>query len=97
MDWFFKYYCIDWILFVLVITQIWLLGNRNRFAFLIGMLGCCFGFSLGIMINSAASMTMNSVFFVMYLRAYCQWSLNDNYCDNFKPRLAEDTFPEEEQ
>lgn len=68
-----KFYGIDWLLFVFVLIHLWLLGNRKRAAFLYGVGACCCGFTFGIIIGSLATLLMNSVFAAMHLRAYILW------------------------
>ena len=73
----FKYYGVDWLIFLCFLTHMYLIGNKHRSAFLVGMLGCTVGTGFGMMIDSAASITMNSVFFFMHLRAYLRWGRNE--------------------
>jgi hypothetical protein len=87
-----KYYGVDWAVFVLIVLHLWLLGNRNRFAFILGALGTCFGFAFGILIGSLASVLMNVVFFTMHVRAFFKWAKPEQ-CDG--PQLAEGTWPDE--
>ena len=70
----FKYYGVDWGIFAIFLTHLWLLGNKVRAAFLLGMLGSAFGVSLGYMCDSVAIMIMNSDFICMHLRAWLKWT-----------------------
>ena len=70
----FKYYGIDWLLFILVLIHLWLLGNKNKLAFAFGILGCVCGIVFGIMIESIASVVMNFTFGLLHLRAFIKWS-----------------------
>jgi nicotinamide riboside transporter PnuC len=70
----FKYYGVDWIIFLVVVTQLWLVGNKNRLGFLFGVTGNSFGVILGFMVESLACMMMNCVFIIMHLRGYYIWS-----------------------
>ena len=72
----FKYYGIDWLLFILVLIHLWLLGNKNKLAFVFGILGCACGVAFGIMIESIASVAMNFSFGLLHLRALVKWSSN---------------------
>ena len=72
----FKYYGIDWLLFILVLIHLWLLGNKNKLAFAFGILGCACGVAFGIMIESIASVAMNFTFGLLHLRALVKWSSN---------------------
>ena len=70
----FKYYGIDWLLFILVLIHLWLLGNKNILAFAFGILGCVCGIVFGIMIESIAYVVMNFTFGLLHLRAFIKWS-----------------------
>ena len=72
----FKYYGIDWLLFILVLIHLWLLGNKNKLAFVFGILGCACGVAFGMMIESIASVAMNFTFGLLHLRALVKWSSN---------------------
>lgn len=73
----FKYYGVDWIIFILVVTQLWLLGNKKRQAFLFGMAGNSCGILLGFLVESIACIIMNSVFVIMHVNAYRKWRPKD--------------------
>jgi len=73
----FKYYGVDWIIFILVVTQLWLLGNKKRQAFLFGMAGNSCGILLGFLVESIACIIMNSVFVIMHVNAYRKWKPKD--------------------
>lgn len=70
----FKFYGVDWALFILIVTHLWMLGNKWRAAFFFGIVASIFGFVLGLMIGSVANTTMNIVFAAMHIRAYYKWS-----------------------
>ncbi len=74
---FFNYYGIDWVIFALVVTHLWMLGNQWRNAFLLGAIASCFGLVLGLLINSLASVLMNIAFCFMHIRAYNKWDIFD--------------------
>ena len=73
----FKYCGVDWIIFILVVTQLWLLGNKKRQAFLFGMAGNSCGILLGFLVESIACIIMNSVFVIMHVNAYRKWKPKD--------------------
>jgi hypothetical protein len=70
----FKYYGLDWAIFVLVVCHLWFLGEKRRFAFLFGALAAVFGVVFGCLIDSIATVIMNIVFFGMHLMAYFKWT-----------------------
>ena len=69
----FKYFGVDWIIFVLVVTQLWLLANKKRVGFLFGMCGNTCGIFLGYLVESFACIIMNITFVFMHLNAYRKW------------------------
>ena len=73
----FKCQGVDWIIFILVVTQLWLLGNKKRQAFLFGMAGNSCGIILGFLVESIACIIMNSVFMIMHVNAYRKWKPED--------------------
>lgn len=87
----FKYYGVDWAVFAILVLHLWLLGNRVRAAFLLGMLGSSFGVCLGVMCGSLAIIIMNSVFICMHLRAWLLWKKVGP-----KIKIAEGTWPEDD-
>lgn len=78
MDWgfdfFFRYYATDWMLFLFMSFHLWMLGNKLRSAFVVGMIGCIFGVAFGVVTESAATIMMNATFFFGHMRAFCKWS-----------------------
>jgi nicotinamide riboside transporter PnuC len=73
----FKYYSVDWSIFVVVVIQLWLVGNKNRIGFLFGVTGNSLGVVLGFMVESLACIIMNCVFVTMHVRGYWMWSRPD--------------------
>ena len=71
-----KYYGIDWAIFLLLVCQIWFLGEKYRFAFLFGVSAAMCGIFFGYLIDSIATIVMNIVCCVMYLMAYYKWDKN---------------------
>ena len=73
----FKCQGVDWIIFILVVTNLLLLGNKKRQAFLFGMAGNSCGILLGFLVESIACIIMNSVFMIMHVNAYRKWKPED--------------------
>ena len=93
----FKYYGMDWLLFILVLIHLWLLGNKNKLAFVFGILGCACGVAFGIMIESIASVVMNFTFGLLHLRALTKWSSSPKYVKpNTKMIVGAINFNEED-
>ena len=68
-----KYYGIDWLIFLAVVIHLWLLGERKRAAFLFGMTSAMLGLIFSIQIDSIANGIAMVVYFCMHVRAYCKW------------------------
>jgi hypothetical protein len=68
-----EYYGVDWLLFALVFIHLWMLGNRIRSAFLLGVAANACGFVFGWMTGSIATLIMNVVFCLLNIRAYIKW------------------------
>jgi hypothetical protein len=88
----FKYYGVDWVLFALIVIHLWMLGNKWKWAFLVGFSACLFGLTFGILVGSLASIIMNIVFAFMHLRAFWKWSRKNGLKG---PCIAEGTWPDE--
>jgi len=73
----FNYYGVDWLIFLLLIIHVWMIGNKVRSAWLIGIVSYCLGIALAIMIESWPSGIMNAVFIVMGIRAYIKWGKDE--------------------
>lgn len=67
-------YGLDWLMFVLLLWHLWLLGNKHRSAFLVGIFATLVGVAVGWLLDSYAIMVMNVVFCGMHLRAYFKWT-----------------------
>lgn len=69
----FQYYGIDWIVTVLVFTGIFLLGDKKKAGFIVGMVSSVFAFLFSFQIGSIANGVTSVVLFVLYLRGYLKW------------------------
>lgn len=69
----FKYYGIDWIIAILLITNIWMVGSKIRSGWLVGAVACCFTTAFAIMIESYPQVVMNIVFIFLNIRGYFEW------------------------
>jgi nicotinamide riboside transporter PnuC len=73
MDVVFRYYGVDWLAMVSTFLSLWLLGERRRAGFLIGMVAAGFWFAFGILAGSLANPIANTLFFALNLRGYWRW------------------------
>lgn len=69
----FQYYGVDWIVTVLVFTGIFLLGDKKKAGFIVGMVSSVFAFLFSFQIGSIANGVTSVVLFVLYLRGYLKW------------------------
>ena len=73
----FEYYCVDWLMFAVLTSHVWLLAYKIRSSFLLGAFGSFLGIIFGIMTSSTAVTLMNVLFCLLQLRAYYMWSDKD--------------------
>lgn len=84
-----NYYGVDWLLFLLIVTHLWLLGNQRRSAFLVGIAATICGVVFGYLIGSFATILMNIVFTFMHIRAYMKWKSLDVHVADLLPMVEE--------
>lgn len=70
---FFQYYGIDWLATVCGLTGVLLLGNKNKYGFLIFMMASASWISFGVLTGSYAVILGSSIFLVMHLRGWLKW------------------------
>lgn len=68
-----QYYGIDWFATVCGLMAVALLGNKNKFGFLIFMMASLSWVTFGLIVGSYAVVTGSSIFFVMHLRGFLKW------------------------
>ncbi len=76
MNYFLKYYGLDWVAAVLVIIGIYLIGNKKRSGFLFSMLGVVANFLVSVIIDSVPYIALNIILFTLQLRGYIKWGRN---------------------
>lgn len=69
----FQYYGIDWLVTFTAFACLFLIGERNRLGFAIGMLSAAFGVIFSFQIGSIANGVSSIVVFGLYLRGFMQW------------------------
>ena len=69
----FQYYGIDWIITLLVFAGIFLLGDKKKAGFIVGMISSVFAFLFSFQIGSIANGVTSVVLFVLYLQGYLKW------------------------
>jgi len=68
-----EYYCVDWLIFIFTLLQLWLLGEKKRSAWIAGGLIAIAAGVLGWMIGSFALVLMNIVFLFFDIWNYVKW------------------------
>jgi hypothetical protein len=69
-----QYYGIDWLATVCGLTGVYLLGNKNKFGFLVFMMASLSWVLFGILTNSLPIIIGSSIFFFMHLRGFINWT-----------------------
>lgn len=75
----FKYYGIDWVVTLTVFIGIFLLGDKKKLGFIIGMISSIFGFIFSFQISSVANAATSVVLFLLYLRGLIKWQKVDHH------------------
>ena len=68
-----QFYGIDWFATACGLAAVFLLGNKNKFGFLVFMMASLSWIAFGIYIGSYAVITGSSIFFIMHLRGFLKW------------------------
>jgi len=69
-----QYYGIDWLATVCGLTGVYLLGNKNKIGFLVFMVASLSWVTFGFLTNSLAVIIGSSIFFLMHLRGFINWT-----------------------
>lgn len=69
-----QYYGIDWLATACGLTGVYLLGNKNKYGFALFMIASLSWITFGILTGSLAVVIGSSIFFVMHLRGWVNWS-----------------------
>ncbi len=68
-----KFYGCDWAAMVFTFASLYLLGNKVRTGFLLGVLANFFWFSYGFMTDSIANMACSTIIVVLQVRGWRNW------------------------
>ena len=68
-----QYYGIDWLATVCGVSGVYLLGNKNKFGFILFMAASLSWTVVGLFVGSWAMITGSSVFFILHLRGFLSW------------------------
>jgi hypothetical protein len=69
-----QYQGVDWAAMFFTFVAIWQIGNKNRYGFVLMMLGNLCWVGLGFLTASVAMIAANIIFFCMNTRAIVKWS-----------------------
>jgi len=69
----FQYYGVDWAVMLTVFIAIFLLDDRRRTGFAVGMISAVFGLLFSFQIGSIANGLASIIVFFLYLRGYLKW------------------------
>ena len=68
-----QYFGIDWIATFAGLTGVYLIGNKNKYGFLIMMIASISWMTVGFMIQSLALILGSAVFFALHVRGWVRW------------------------
>jgi len=72
-----QFYGIDWLAIVCGLTGVYLLGNKNKIGFLVFMAASLSWIAVGVLIGSFAIIIGSSIFFMMHVRGWFNWSRSE--------------------
>jgi len=72
-----QFYGIDWLATVCGLTGVYLLGNKNKYGFLVFMMASLSWIAVGVLIGSFAIIIGSSIFFMMHVRGWFNWSRSE--------------------
>jgi len=84
----FHYYGCDWAAMGFTFLSLYLLGNRNRLGFIMGIGANIFWFSYGFMTDSLANMLCSTVVMLLQFRGWQKWKHDSETSGEAKPETA---------
>ena len=69
-----QYYGVDWLATACGLTGVYLLGNKNKLGFILFMVASLSWVTFGVLTGSVAVIIGSSIFFIMHLRGWVNWS-----------------------
>ena len=72
-----QYYGLDWLGMIMVLLCVYYIGNKKRYAFIFGLIGCLIWIYVNHMANIIPAVLLNIVLFILYLRGYIKWGKDD--------------------
>ncbi len=68
-----QYYGIDWIAGILVVVALWLIGNKNKYGFILSMIASCLWVVFAFIAESIPIGITNVIFFLLHARVFMKW------------------------
>ncbi len=68
-----QYFGIDWLATFAGLTGVYLIGNKNKYGFLIMMIASISWMTVGFLIQSLALILGSAVFFALHVRGWVRW------------------------
>lgn len=87
-----KYFGCDWAAMVFTFLSLYLLGNRNRLGFVMGIGANFFWFSYGYMSGSVANMLCSVVVMLLQFRGWRKWAHDSGPAAEAKPGVEPETI-----
>lgn len=69
----FKYYGIDLLAAIMILSSIYYIGSKKRFGFILGMIANLSYLSFGFLTESTPVMFTNIILFMLNIRGYLNW------------------------
>jgi hypothetical protein len=69
-----EYYLLDWAAMLAAFLSVYMLGNHNRWGFLVFMISNVFWVAVGLLAASDAMIYGNIIFFAVNLRGLLKWN-----------------------
>ena len=79
-----QYYGIDWLATVCGLTGVYLLGNKNKYGFVLFMAASLSWLTFGILTGSIAMSIGSLIFFTMHLRGWLNWNRESREVGNLQ-------------
>ena len=69
-----QFYGIDWVATICGLSGVYLLGNKNKFGFILFMIASLSWATFGVLTGSVAMAVGSLIFFCLHLRGWLSWS-----------------------
>lgn len=83
-----QYYGVDWLATACGLMGVFLLGNKNKYGFLVFMMASASWVTFGVITGSLAVMLGSTIFFFMHFRGWLRWRRDEK---DFEVEAAEAT------